>query len=167
MEKMTVRLPFRAVLLLAGLTATVEAQRYVPPPPPLTTLPPCPADKKLAKKEIKNNQCDPPTCPHRRTRPLRRHPTPPPLPSASRSPAMRRPPRQAPPHRPSPIRETPRQPHPSNRQAREQQPDAPFSGTYPTRPGDPPAASGQKPADTPASNKFPYPRRPGSGSNSD
>jgi len=44
--------------LLAG-TGVARAQGYTPPPPRLTTLPPCPADKKLAKQEIKKNQCDP------------------------------------------------------------------------------------------------------------
>ena len=46
--------------LLGGLTAVSLAQTYTPPPPPLTTLPPCPLGKDgkpLPKKKQKD--CDP------------------------------------------------------------------------------------------------------------
>jgi hypothetical protein len=44
--------------LLCATAAVCEAQAYTPPPPPLTTLPPCPADKD-AKKRAKRKDCDP------------------------------------------------------------------------------------------------------------
>ena len=44
--------------LLSGMAAVCVAQTYTPPPPPLTTLPPCPADKD-AKKRAKRKDCDP------------------------------------------------------------------------------------------------------------
>lgn len=44
--------------LLTGATAVCAAQAYTPPPPPLTMLPPCPADKD-AKKRAKRKDCDP------------------------------------------------------------------------------------------------------------
>lgn len=44
--------------LLWGMSAMCAAQDYTPPPPPLTTLPPCPVDKN-AKKHIKRKDCDP------------------------------------------------------------------------------------------------------------
>src|ERR1700731_1584094 len=172
---MTVRPPFRAVLLLAGLVtvlapAVCVAQRYIPPAPPLTTLPPCPADKKLAKKEIKNNQCDPSNVPGA----ANATPAPPPDPSgaAQRFPypgnasAAPKPAAQAFPY---PGDSTPPAPGSTPGPAAQQpaQDSGGFSGTYPARPGDPPPASGQKPADTPAANKFPYPGDPvppGSGS---
>jgi hypothetical protein len=165
-KAMTVRPPFRAVLLLAGLTAAAAAQKYVPPPPPLTTLPPCPTDKKLRKKELKENQCDPTNVPAA----ANTIPTPPPDPTAATqrfpfpgdAPAAPKPAAQA---FPFPVDPAPAD-QPTGTQPGSQQPagqpvnqpqDSGFSGTYPARPGDPPPASGQKPADTPAANKFPYP----------
>jgi hypothetical protein len=51
-----------SVLLGCGLFGAVPlacvAQAYTPPPPPLTTLPPCPAGKE-GKKLAKANKCDP------------------------------------------------------------------------------------------------------------
>lgn len=44
--------------LFGGLGATGAAQAYTPPPPPLTTLPPCPVEKD-AKKRAKRTNCDP------------------------------------------------------------------------------------------------------------
>src|SRR5271168_420169 len=176
---MTVRPPFRAVLLLAGLTAAAAAQKYVPPPPPLTTLPPCPTDKKLAKKEIKNNQCDPtnipgsanatPVLPPDPSAATQRFPFPGEAPAAAPKPAAQAFPF---PGDPAPAKQ-PSDPQPSTKPAGSQQPasqpanpqqDSGFSGTYPARPGDPPPASGQKPADTPAANKFPYPGADSAGS---
>ena len=44
--------------MLSGATAVGAAQAYTPPPPPLTTLPPCPVDKDT-KKRAKRKDCDP------------------------------------------------------------------------------------------------------------
>lgn len=44
--------------LPGGASAVCSAQAYTPPPPPLTTLPPCPEDKN-AKKRAKRKDCDP------------------------------------------------------------------------------------------------------------
>ena len=53
---------FACFCLLSGSAWVCLAQRgYVPPPPPLTTLPPCPVpkDAKDAKKIAKRKDCDP------------------------------------------------------------------------------------------------------------
>jgi hypothetical protein len=54
-----IRVVLALVFAQAAVCLAAAAQAYTPPPPPLNTLPPCPADKKLAKKQIKKNQCDP------------------------------------------------------------------------------------------------------------
>ena len=73
---MDTRLGIRLALacgLLVGFPVLAEAQTYTPPPPPLTTLPPCPLGKDgKPVKPTKKNDCDPTVYPPEKIKTSRR-----------------------------------------------------------------------------------------------
>ena len=163
--------------LSIGLAMVCAGQAYTPPPPPLTTLPPCPVDKD-AKKRAKRKDCDPTVYPPETVKPKKGEASAAPAgPAAaqqfpfpgeqkSKQPAVSTPAANAYPYPGegpgSGVGQSPDKANPDGSQARPASPAGDAGTTYPYPgeekrdvPHDP--AAEKKATDTPAGKAFPFP----------
>ncbi|MBB5057835.1 hypothetical protein HDF16_002541 [Granulicella aggregans] len=152
---MEIRFGIRLALacgLLAGVPLTARAQTYTPPPPPLTTLPPCPLGKDgKPVKPTKKNDCDPTIYPQEKVKTSKK--------SADEAVPAATPANSTPAAQQFPFPGE-QQPKPSETPAAQAFP-FPGSDSVEHKPGDAdvqhdPAAE-KKAADTPAGKAFPFP----------
>lgn len=144
---MAKRITMRAVMacgLLSGTAAVCAGQAYTPPPPPLTTLPPCPVDKH-GKPLKKAKNCDPTIYP----------------PETKESRDKRAAEAAAPAATPDPNSAAQKFPFPGEQPA---QPAASSTAQKFPYPGEAPAQPSADSPDASAGKKFPYPGKGSPGS---